>query len=741
MGSLTEVFASDGKTRLGFIQSDDLVRPVPSTDFPDVLKQATVAIEDERFYKHKGVDYEGIIRAAVKNATAKGKTVQGGSTLTMQLVRLLYTQDDTREGLAGYERKIKEAKLARDLEAQVLQEVGRRQVPELGALRHGRRPVRDRRRRRGPAVLQQAGPRTSRCARRRCSPACRRRRRQYSPVLNPQGTKARRNEVLGKMAELGYITRERAEREKRKDLGLNMKDYFQKARERYVLDYVQSELIKEYGAETVKRGGFKVYTTIDLKKQQEARAAIADRMGNVGPSSAIVSIRPSNGDIVAMASSQEYGKSKFNLAAQGHRQPGSSFKIMTLLTALRLGVDPNSTTYSSKGTMTLDDPPCGSPASPWEVKTYSGSGGGTMNLVRGTLASDNIVYAQLASDLGPDKVKETARMMGIKSKLNGFCAETLGGLEDGVSPLEMSSAYATIANGGYRNRPRAIKKIVARGQDAQAPQALARAPREGLRGRRDLRGDEDPRAEHPGRHGHARRDRLPGRRQDRHHRQEHRRLVRRLHAAAVDRGLGRLPGRRAPVDERHVPRRAQHRRRHLPGRHLGHLHEAGRRLLLRRLQAPDRAVPQPAVPGPLRRARAARTTRRSPATSRTTRDPRARHRDRTRERHARQRRATPTAAATTTRPTTAATATTARPSTRTSTKPRRRARPRPEPRTAARKRPRRVAALSLSCSGLVQLAPSEPPAGGESVREGSAAAAVLAHAGSRGVAVRWLPVS
>ena len=118
MGALTEVFASDGKTRLGFIQSDDLVRPVPSTEFPDVLKQATVAIEDERFYKHKGVDYEGIIRAAVKNATAKGKTVQGGSTLTMQLVRLLYTQDDTREGIAGYERKIKEAKLARDLEAQ-----------------------------------------------------------------------------------------------------------------------------------------------------------------------------------------------------------------------------------------------------------------------------------------------------------------------------------------------------------------------------------------------------------------------------------------------------------------------------------------------------------------------------------------------------------------------------------------------------------------------------------------------
>ena len=92
-----------------------------------------------------------------------------------------------------------------------------------------------------------------------------------------------------------------------------------------------------------------------------------------------------------------------------------------------------------------------------------------MNLVRGTLASDNIVYAQLASDLGPDQVKETARMMGIRSKLNGFCAETLGGLEDGVSPLEMASAYATIANGGYRNRPRAIKKIVREGKTLKLP--------------------------------------------------------------------------------------------------------------------------------------------------------------------------------------------------------------------------------------------------------------------------------
>jgi penicillin-binding protein 1A len=295
---------------------------------------------------------------------------------------------------------------------------------------------------------------------------------QYSPRDNPSGTKARRNEVLGKMADLGYISREKARTEMKKGLGLNMERYFSRARERYVLDYVKSELIKEYGLNETRRGGFTVTTTINLKYQQYARKAISDNLAGVGPSSAIVTINPKNGDIVTMASSQTYGRSKgkstFNLAAQGHRQPGSSFKTMALMTALREGVSP-STTYTSSSPMKISKPPCGSPQSPWELKTYSGRGGGSMDLRRATLASDNSVYAQLVSDLGPDKVKETARMMGIKSKLIGVCAESLGGLTDGVSPLEMANAYATIVNGGYRNRPRVIKKIEINGKPSKLP--------------------------------------------------------------------------------------------------------------------------------------------------------------------------------------------------------------------------------------------------------------------------------
>ena len=242
-----------------------------------------------------------------------------------------------------------------------------------------------------------------------------------------------------------------------------------------------------------------------------------------------------------------------------------------------------------------------------------------------------------------------------------------------------------------------------------------------------------------GRHRRPRRHRLPGRRQDGHDRQEHRRLVRRFHAAAVDRGLGRLPRRRPALDERHVrPDRRQHRRRHLPRRHLGHLHEEGRGLLLRRLQAPDRAVHSQPFQGHYARqgGKDEDEKRRRPERHA---GPGARHRDRAGERQARTTAATPTAAgttATTAATATATAATTARPSTRTSTRPRRRARPTRSPAAAPKHRP---GTGSGSHSGLVQLAPSGPSTGGGesggSVREGSAPAAVLAHAGSRGVAV------
>jgi penicillin-binding protein 1A len=453
-GSNTEVLAADG-TRLGFISADELSRPISGDELPQVLKDATVAIEDERFYKHQGVDYEGIVRAAVKNFMSR-ETVEGGSTLTMQLVKNLYTADRTREGLAGYQRKIREAKLAEELENEHSKEwilekylnttpygtVGGQTA--IGA-EAAARIYFDKRAKRldlHEAALLAGLPQ---------APSA------YSPIKNGPAAKRRRNAVLDKMAELDMVTEQQSEAAKKRGLDLNPSDYFSRRRESYFFDYVKDELIKEYGAGTVKLGGLVVHTTIDLDKQRKAREAIAAQLGDAGPSSALVTINPRNGYILAMASTGDYADSKFNLAAQGERQPGSSFKTMALMTALRNGVNPNSTSYTSRSPTRINDPKYGPP---FEIKTYGGTSGGTMNLFEATVRSDNSVFIQLALDLGPENVADTAVDMGIRREhVKGYPAESLGGLEEGVSPLEMATAYGTIASGGYRNRPTAITKV------------------------------------------------------------------------------------------------------------------------------------------------------------------------------------------------------------------------------------------------------------------------------------------
>jgi penicillin-binding protein 1A len=170
-----------------------------------------------------------------------------------------------------------------------------------------------------------------------------------------------------------------------------------------------------------------------------------------------VTINPHNGDIEAMAESQSYDQSQYNLAAQGHRQPGSTFKAIVLADALSRGVDPNSTSYLSHtlepGWLT------GYPT--YEVKTFEGTSlNQEENLVSATLKSDNTVYAQLAADLGESTVTEMARKMGVVSPLHSYAAEALGGLTVGVTPLEMANVYATLADGGWRNSPIAITKVV-----------------------------------------------------------------------------------------------------------------------------------------------------------------------------------------------------------------------------------------------------------------------------------------
>ncbi|MCX6388589.1 MAG: transglycosylase domain-containing protein [Solirubrobacterales bacterium] len=450
-GATSSVFAADG-SRLGFISTVILRSPLAEAEMPKEMGQATVAIEDRRFYQHSGVDYEGIVRAAVRNVTS-GKTLQGGSTLTMQLARNLYIPGERSK--KTIDRKIREAKWALQLEGEhskswilnsYMDDVaygtvgGQTAVGVQAAARmFFDKPAKD-------LTLAE-------CALLAGLPQA---PSQYNAFSNPVGATRRRAEVLNAMAKSGDITQEQADAAKKEPLGTKKNNYFSRRREGFFFDYVTEELYRRYGVAAVRQGGLRINTTIEPKLQQAGRDAIAGRLGQPDdPASALVSMDPKTGAIRAMVSSADYGQTKFNYAAQGHRQPGSTFKVMVLVAALRKGIDPLSTTYESKELTPgwLDGYPS------YSVATYGHNYSGSMNLLQATLQSDNTVYAQLDADVGPEEVRQTAYDMGIKTKLDAYPAEGLGGLTIGVSPLEMANAYSTLSDGGVRVEPVAITKV------------------------------------------------------------------------------------------------------------------------------------------------------------------------------------------------------------------------------------------------------------------------------------------
>ncbi len=454
-GSNSVVYAEDG-SRLGVIQADILRTPISSTLIPQVMKDATIAIEDQRFYQHKGVDFEGVVRAAIKNFQSKGEKVQGGSTLTMQLIKNLYSRDRKRD----YKRKIREAKLAEELEnvhpgrpgktwilTKYLNSVPYGTVGNQNAIgvQSAARVYFNKR------AADLTLPEAALLAGLPQAPS------QYNPYLDRDAALNRRNEVLRKMLDLGYIDAGQYADALNSKIKLQKSTYYRERREQYFFDYVRAELVKKYGREKVRQGGLKVYTTLDFEKQKKARAAIAGRLSAPGsPSAAVVSINPRDGHIRAMASSSNYGDSKFNLATQAKRQPGSTFKVIVLMTAIKQGVDINRVSYPSRK-LNFVDPTYGK----IDVSNSDGgSSGGSKTLFNATVSSDNTIFQQLDLDLGPPAVTKTARAMGITSHMDSYPAEALGGFKYGVSVLEMARAYVTVNSGGYRIKPVAITKVV-----------------------------------------------------------------------------------------------------------------------------------------------------------------------------------------------------------------------------------------------------------------------------------------
>jgi penicillin-binding protein 1A len=418
---------------------------VSSAQIPAALKQATVAIEDKRFYHHHGIDFLSVARAALADLRA-GRVVQGGSTITEQYVKNAYLGSE-----GGLQRKIREAILAWQLEDrwskdQILTAYlntvyygsgayGVEAAAETFFHKH---------------VWQLDLPECALLAGLPRTPS------GYSPVSSPEDALARRNLVLQQMQRQGYLTAPRAATAEATKLAVfDRPPQPVKGPAAYFVEYVTEQLVKRYGLQTTFEGGLRVTTSLDLRLQRDAIKALKSTLPP-GPAGALVSIDPANGYVRAMVATTDFAKTKFNLAWQAHRQLGSAMKPFALLAAVERGADPATTYYSSQPLHLYLGPGANPPY--WDVSTFSGTYAGRINLVQATWQSDNTVYAQLALDLGARAIVRTAHRMGIASHLAAYPSIVLG--TEAVTPLEVADAYATFASEGVRHPPLAIEKVV-----------------------------------------------------------------------------------------------------------------------------------------------------------------------------------------------------------------------------------------------------------------------------------------
>jgi penicillin-binding protein 1A len=449
IGQNSFVYAADNSL-LGAIPAEKNRQPVADSQISAWVPKATVAIEDRRFYSHGGIDPKGIVRALWEDVR-HGKVVQGGSTITQQLVRNLYISRERT-----IQRKLKEAclsvKLSERWSKRRILNAYENQVYygnhaygiEAAAQTYFSKPA-----------ANLTLPEAALLAGLPQAPS------DFDPFHAPQKALARRDEVLRAMLANYDITRSQYDAAvTERGLRLEAGRLYTKIREPYFFSYVRDQLIAQYGAATVRSGGLNVYTTIDPRFQNAARSAVRRTLDlKTDPAAALVAINPGNGAIRAMtAVTPGSTGNQFNLVAQARRQPGSTFKVFVLAAAVELGMNPNSTYYTSAPFHYQPDPY--TPA--WNVSTYDHTYAGTISVTSATLRSDNSVYAQLTLDVGPDKVAEMARRLGVSSPLDdhGAYVPSIGLGSIPVSPLDEASAYATLAAGGIYSKPMAIRKVV-----------------------------------------------------------------------------------------------------------------------------------------------------------------------------------------------------------------------------------------------------------------------------------------
>jgi penicillin-binding protein 1A len=460
----TEIFAGDG-TPLGYVHTNNIYEQAGPNQIPTRLKEATVAIEDRRFYQHGALDYQGIVRAGVKDLLGQSNSLQGASTLTMQLVDNMYIPLDYKSN-HNLKYKIVQAKLAEQLEGKhskswILNTY-------LNAVPYGTTNGEDAIGVGAASLMFFDKPvskinlaQMSLLAGLPQSPT------QYNPIAHPALAKARRYAVLQAMVVSHYISQSLATAVEKQPLQIHPNARFTQESDPFIFDYILQQLDKKMCPQSpnncpaVSDGGLKVYSTINLHLQQEALDAILSHEGgavlNNQPAAALATVNPANGNILAIASSASYNQTNFDYPVQAERQTGSAFKVFALMTLIHdYDGDPNQTYYDSHflapGWLPVDPT--------WSVHTAEETYQGVINVTKATTVSDNTVFAQLAADLGWNKLDQMAHAMGVTSPLDGNPSEVIGGLRDCCTMLEMADAYATLANGGSHVPATILSKVV-----------------------------------------------------------------------------------------------------------------------------------------------------------------------------------------------------------------------------------------------------------------------------------------
>lgn len=427
-------------------------RPVKIEQVPKDLQNAFVAVEDNRFYEHSGVDPRGIMRALYANIRGRGVS-EGGSTITQQLAKNAYlTQDRT------ITRKIQEVFLALQLERQYTkQEILEMYLNQIyfGQGAYGVQA----------AAQTYFGKDVDKLTLNECAmlAGIPKSPNYYSPANNMQAAQARKAVVLDQMAKYGYIANSQAQKTKQEQLTLVKPVAKEKDNTAaYFIDYVTQTLIDKYGADAVYKEGLKIYTTLDIDMQKAAEAAVkklptyrTDGNGVQQPQAAIVAIDPHNGYIKAMVGGR--GTDQFNRATMAVRQPGSAFKPFVFAAALEEHFTPNTV---------INDAPID--IGGWRPQNDSGSFSGKVTMREVAQHSINVPTVKIAQKIGIDKPIYYAQAMGISTfVLDGAqndkqLATALGGMTKGVTPLEITSAYGTFANKGVHVEPVVIVKVLDR---------------------------------------------------------------------------------------------------------------------------------------------------------------------------------------------------------------------------------------------------------------------------------------